>query len=83
MMKCLYIRDEGGLVDIFNVAPSIQTVLLLQLCDVHIYAWNESLSRQISDHIQPVPATTAVYLFTIHHLSGTITHTSFVRSLCT
>lgn len=36
MMEFLYLRDEGGLVDIFTVAPSIQTVLLLQLCNVHV-----------------------------------------------
>lgn len=74
-MKCLYLSDEGGLVDIRTVAPSIQTVLLLQLCDIHVYAWNECLGRQISDHVQSVPTTTADYLFAIHHLSRTVTNT--------
>lgn len=82
LMKCLYLRDEGGLVDIWTVAPSIQTVLLLQLCDIHIYAWNDSLGRQISDHVQSVPTTTAAYLFAMHHLSRTVTNSSFVTSLC-
>lgn len=83
MMKSLYLRDEGGLVDIFTVAPPIQTILLLQLCDIHIYAWSESQRRQISDHVQPVPAATAIYLFAIHHLSETMKHPLFMTSLCT
>lgn len=70
------------MVFLFTVAPSIQTVFLLQLCDIHVYAWNESLSRQISDHVQPVPVTTVIHLFTIHHLSRTMKHTSFATSLC-
>ena len=64
-----HLRDYGRLVDVFAVAPPIHTALLLQVGEVDVPARNEALSREVSDHIQPVPAAPALLLFPIHHLS--------------
>lgn len=73
-----HLRDYGGLVNVFAVAPSVHTALLLQIREVDVSARNESLSRQISDNIQPVSAAAAQLLLPIHHLTVTVTQTNWV-----
>lgn len=64
----MYLGDDRRLVDVFAVSPPVQTFLLLKLCDVDISARQETLVRQIPDHVQAVPAATAQLLMPIHHL---------------
>lgn len=77
-LKVSDLGDDGGLVDVSAVAPAVHAALLLQLCEVDVSAWNESLSRQISDHVQSVSAAAALLLFPIHHLTVTITQNALV-----
>ncbi len=73
-----HLRDYGGLVDVLAVAPPIHTALLLQVSEVDVPPRNISLSREISDHFQPVSAASAQLLFPIHHLTVTMTQTLLV-----
>ena len=73
-----HLGDDGGLVDVSAVAPAVHAALLLQLCEVDVCAWNESLSRQICDHVQSVSAAAALLLFPIHHLTVTMTQKALV-----
>lgn len=72
-----HFRDYGGLVDVSAVAPPIHTALLLQVSEVDIPARNVPQSREIPHDIKPVPAAPAQLLFSIHHLTVTVTHTLF------
>lgn len=65
----MYLGHYGGLVDVFAVAPPVQTFLLLQSCDVDVSARQETLVREIPDHVQAVPAASAQLFLPIHHLS--------------
>lgn len=67
--KHTHLRHDSRLVDFFTVAPSIQTAFLLQVCHVDAYTRKDSLSREISDHIQFVSAATAQFLVTINYLT--------------
>lgn len=58
--------DYGRLVEVFAVAPPVQTALLLQFCNVDISAWKQALIRQILDHNQSESATSAQLLLSIH-----------------
>lgn len=62
------LRDYGWFVDVFAVAPPVQTALLLQLCQVDICAREQALFRQIPDHIQSISSTFAHLLLSIHWL---------------
>ena len=73
-----HLRDYGGLVDVSAVAPPIYTALLLQVGEVDIPVRKQSLSREISDHIQPVSAASLQPLFPMHHLTVTMTQTVLV-----
>lgn len=72
-MHHMYLGHYGRVVDVFAVAPPVQTFLLLKFCDVDVSARQEPLVREISDHIQAVPAASAQLLLPIHHLSITTT----------
>lgn len=63
-----HLRHYSRLIDFFAVDPSIQTAFFFQVCDVDIYSRKESLSREISDHLQFVSATTAQVLVPINYL---------------
>lgn len=65
-----YLRDYSGFIDVFAIAPPINTPLLLQVSKINILAWNISLSWKIFDHIQPVSPTSAQLQLPIHHLAG-------------
>lgn len=66
----MYLGHYSRLVDVFAVAPPIQTFLLLKFCNVDISARLETLVREIPDHIQTVPAASAQLLVPIHQLSA-------------
>lgn len=69
------------MVDVFAVAPPVHTALLLQVREVNVSARNESLSREISDHVQSVSAASAQLLFPIHRLTVTVTQALLVAFL--
>lgn len=68
-MHHMYLGHYGRLVDVFAVAPPVQTFLLLKFCDIDVPARQETLVREIPDHVQAVPAASAHLLVPIHHLS--------------
>lgn len=74
-MQHMYLRHYGRVVDVFAVAPTVQTFLLLKFCDVDVFARQETLVREIPDHVQAVSAASAQLVLPIHHLSATTTIT--------
>lgn len=77
----MYLGHYRRLIDVFAVAPPIQTFLLLKFCNVDLSASPEALVREIPDHIQAVPAASAQLLMPIHHLSASCTKTILLHLL--